>query len=50
VAWFYKHKSSGEAVPWPANVPCVILHCDSVYACAGDAAVILTVISEFYAD
>jgi hypothetical protein len=49
VAWNYINRKGGLVVPWPANVPLVILHADEVWA-TGDENGVLSVITETYAD
>jgi len=47
----YQSNSSGQAVPWPANVALVLEHCDEMWASvpAGSTGT-LTVITEHWAD
>jgi hypothetical protein len=50
VAWLYGRTASGESVPWPANVPCVVTHSDEIYAAVPTSTGNLAVIAEYYAD
>jgi hypothetical protein len=51
--WLYMQSSNGQRLPWPADVPLVILHGDAVWATRAAAAEqdgILSVVTEIYAD
>jgi hypothetical protein len=50
VAWLYGRTASGERVPWPANVVCVVTHSDEIYAAVPTSTGTLAVIAEYYAD
>ncbi len=52
VAWSYQSKQSGTQVPWPANVPCEILHAGEVWVrkASGASDGVLGVIAELWAD
>jgi hypothetical protein len=48
--WKVKSTASGQGVPWPANVPCVMDHCDEVWAQVGAGYLTLSVLIEHWAD
>jgi hypothetical protein len=49
-AWYYKNRSNGQELPWPANVPLVLTHCDEVWARAQSEDGTLSGITEYYAE
>lgn len=50
-AWEYSRTgASGSGVPWPSNVPLVLLHCDQVWARVVADTGNLSVITEIWAD
>ena len=48
--WSYARTRSGTPVRWPSGVPLVLTHADAVAAKASGDGVILSVITEIYAD
>lgn len=48
--WLYRTSTSGNGVPWPADVPLVLEHADQIYAATPTSTANLTVITEVWAD